>query len=245
MCTEIESKLSRLVEQEGQVSWESFCYHAELVTPRRYISGKRILELGCGLGHLALWWAVNGAEAVIALDEAAGHGAPVGVTNNLPEHIRELSLDNITRVIADALEFEFGNGKWDIVIARNSLHHILPTTDDTCYLTITKQRILGFLARIRDALVQGGTLILQERMRRNLSEFYLPLGLPDPFKQQVVNKTYHRNPGYFAGLAEQAGFAKVIVRYPVSYRLRHLQAVLSNRLGSFLTHSGYILKAMK
>jgi hypothetical protein len=125
------------------------------------------------------------------------------------------------------------------------MHHIIKTDDGTAYLAETLAAHRAFFGTLADGLVAKGRLILCEQMRHNLSELYLPFGLPDFFCQRQVGRRFHRDPEYFTRLLGEVGFTKVTVRYPVSSRLSRLHFLLANRLGSYLTHSGYIIQAVK
>ena len=49
---------------EGTAEWESF---RALLPP---VTGKRVVELGCGIGHLSRRLAAEGAQRVLAIDQS-------------------------------------------------------------------------------------------------------------------------------------------------------------------------------
>ena len=88
--------------------------------------GKRVLEVGCGKGELALYIAMcTNVNEIIALDEAKGQGSPENITQTLKDGIISTGLKNIIVEEKDIMENSFPDDCFDIVIANNSLHHVV------------------------------------------------------------------------------------------------------------------------
>lgn len=82
------------------------------------IKGKRILDLGCGLGDAAVYFALNGAD-VWAIDISPGM---VGITKRLAEkHNVSNKLDAQVMV---AEELKFPDGHFDLIFGNGILHHV-------------------------------------------------------------------------------------------------------------------------
>ncbi len=79
--------------------------------------GKRVLELGCGTGEYALWYAANGAKEVIGVDLSDGSLA-------LANQKKEASgLKNVQFIKKDILELDFPDNSFDYAYSVGVLHH--------------------------------------------------------------------------------------------------------------------------
>lgn len=84
-------------------------------------------------------------STILDLPEAVTHAAPILA--------REGMGDRVVHVAGDALEHDFGDERYDLVLVSNLTHHF----DDP-----TNRRLVGKLAK---ALRPGGVLVIQEMMR--------------------------------------------------------------------------------
>lgn len=79
------------------------------------LSGKRILDLGCGFGWFARWARQQGAASVLGLD----------VSQNMLERARQMTHDNaIEYRRADLETAELPEGSFDLVFSALALHYI-------------------------------------------------------------------------------------------------------------------------
>lgn len=110
----------------GGDSFEKFHYHLRNQLRVLSLSDKRVLEVGCGKGAVSLYMALfSGAKHVTALDEAAGEGAPGGVTQALKDAISSFEVKNLTVVESDVMKNSFEDKYFDVIIANNALHHVV------------------------------------------------------------------------------------------------------------------------
>jgi ubiquinone/menaquinone biosynthesis C-methylase UbiE len=113
-------------------SWHGI-YHDGFAT---HLSGKRVLEIGCGNGLNALVMAALGAD-VVANDIASACEAPIN------EAARQLGLGNISTISGDFAALSFPGKKFDIVVGKAFLHHLTHEVEDdylrkiACLLTPT------------------------------------------------------------------------------------------------------------
>ncbi|HXH81494.1 MAG TPA: class I SAM-dependent methyltransferase [Candidatus Tectomicrobia bacterium] len=101
------------------------------------LHGLRVVDLGCGFGWFCRWAREHGAAQVLGID----------VSDNMLARARAASDDlAITYVRADLETVELPRGAFDLAYSSLALHYI----DD----------LPGLLARVRDALVPGGRLVV-------------------------------------------------------------------------------------
>jgi ubiquinone/menaquinone biosynthesis C-methylase UbiE len=79
--------------------------------------GKRVLELGCGTGEYALWYAANGAKEVVGVDLSDGS---LALANKKKE---EAKIQNVQFIKKNILELDFPDNSFDYVYSVGVLHH--------------------------------------------------------------------------------------------------------------------------
>lgn len=87
--------------------------------PHGDINGKKVLDVGCGLGGKSAWYALHGAEEVVALDldperveRAAGFAAGKGA-------------DNARFLVRDAADLEgLADGRFDLALFNDAFEHL-------------------------------------------------------------------------------------------------------------------------
>ena len=90
-------------------------YHSIL---EDYAPGKRILEIGCGVGSNALFMAQQGADTVIGIDIS-----PAGIEHS--QHIfAAAGLNNGVFAVMDAEALQFEDNSFDLVVGTGVLHHL-------------------------------------------------------------------------------------------------------------------------
>jgi trans-aconitate methyltransferase len=145
-------------------------------------SGERILDLGCGTGHLTARIAATGAH-VVGIDRS-------------PEMIRQAKekYPSLRFEVMDAREFQL-DGNFDAVFSNATLHWIKEP-----------ERVI---AGIRKSLRPGGRFVAEFGGKGNTGEFlkalqhaWAKLGLANP----VPRPWYFPSLAEYAGLLEQHGF---------------------------------------
>jgi SAM-dependent methyltransferase len=107
--------------------------------PYHQITGKRILDVGCGLGGKSTWYALNGAEEVVAVDLD-------------PERVERAArfadskqADNVRFLVQDAARLEgLEQGRFQVVLLNDAFEHI--------------DKPVEALARFHQLLAPGGTV---------------------------------------------------------------------------------------
>jgi SAM-dependent methyltransferase len=152
--------------------WE---FGRDLVSQLRPQAGERILDVGCGTGHLTAEIAATGAR-VTGVDRS-----PAMITQalaNFPELVFE-----VQDVAALSYEAEF-----DAVFSNAALHWVLPAAEAA-----------GCMAR---ALKPGGRLVIELGGRGNIA--ILVEGAYRALRRLGVEDPEKYNPWYFPGVGEYA-----------------------------------------
>ena len=111
MYSEVPWPLNRKTDEE--MGWRLKCLG---IVPDDY-KGKRVLEMGCGTGQYALWYAMNGAGAVTAIDLADGALAVA------QQRKKESNLHNIEFNKMDILNCTLPDNYFDYSYSVGVLHH--------------------------------------------------------------------------------------------------------------------------
>ncbi len=109
------------------------------------VHGKKVLELGCGLGEASVYLATQGADC-LATDCSTGMLATV-------HQLAEFNHVSVRTAVADAEHLPWPDESFDIVYVGNVLHH-LPNPENA-------------LAEIRRVLRPGGGFCVWEPLRHN------------------------------------------------------------------------------
>ena len=137
--------------------------------------GERVLDLGCGTGHLAAEIARSGAE-VVGIDSS-------------PEMVEQARCNypELRFEVADSTDFSFPE-PFDAVFSNAALHWMRPP-----------ERVAGCVAR---TLKPGGRLVAELGGRGNIAA--VVSALEEALEREGVASPHERNPWYFPNIAEYA-----------------------------------------
>ena len=171
-----------IYDQKHSFVWKFGAAVIELLAPRK---GERILDLGCGTGHLTHQIALSGAE-VIGLDRSA----------DMIEQARK-NYPEVRFVLADAADFEFPL-PFDAVFSNAALHWMKE-----------QARVTACIAR---ALKSGGRFVAEFGGKGNLQAIRraIPRALEEmriPIEGDWWNPWYYPTIGEYASLLERHGLA--------------------------------------
>ena len=144
--------LDQLLKENARFNWDDFYSNRDREIPfflnhpdenlvkyfrnKWFQSGMRVLELGCGPGRNAIYFAENGCsvDAVDLSEEALNWGGERVKENNLP----------VTFIKKNLFELDIEEGSYDIVYDSGCFHHIAP------------HRRMSYLHLVRRALKPNG-----------------------------------------------------------------------------------------
>ena len=218
-----------IYESANLKPFRNFEYQMGMMFKGIDLSGKRILEVGCGLGYLSQYLAItNPTSHLIALDEAEGDGSSKDVLSTLEQNNRTIGIDNIEVLKADFNTWDPGE-TFDLVIAKNAVHH-LPWKESLTLkhdAFIFKNRsvhddFLETFQRLRSMVTKGGYLVFGDVSRANFYR-YLPREISRRIR--TVNWRIKPTKREWLYLMKEAGFEGIGYRCDVPYKLRTLEKV--------------------
>jgi cyclopropane fatty-acyl-phospholipid synthase-like methyltransferase len=215
---------------------DNFIYHFHNQFAGMDLSGKRILEIGCGKGFLSMLMASLGQAAqVTALDEAEGEGGSSGDLDVLSGGLKELGLTNVKIVKQDIMQYaEYGS--FDVIVSNNAMHHVcehgLLTWD-----VRARGKYVAIFQHIRKLLRPGGILLMHEYSRLSLWRF-VPIR-----KYRDIEWSLHPTRGEWVRVLRDAGFHSPGARYCAPFKLRAIGPLVKNPVAMFLYYPNFILRA--
>jgi len=176
----------------------------ELLEPVRFLSGDRILDMGCGTGNATFAIAEKvGEEAeIVGLDLSCGQIGLARKNNRFP---------NISFLIADASNAPFEEGCFDKVFITHAIHEM------------PREMRLKALREAKRILQQEGKVVVLELDRPNnffvrlfmglWCGYWLPFNFETPTRRDMLKHGV-------ANEVEEAGFTKVrkISQFRYNYR---------------------------
>ena len=168
---------SSLYDDRHSFVWQKAGDLIELLNPQ---PGQRILDLGCGTGHLTAQINARGAD-VVGLDASASMIAQA--RQNYPQ---------LKFVLGDARSFRFDE-QFDAVFS-NAVLHWIPAAAEV-------------VASVGRALKSGGRFVLEMGGKGNISRIVDALtSVLEASGYPAVNPWYYPSAGEYATLLEQHGF---------------------------------------
>jgi trans-aconitate methyltransferase len=164
---------SSLYDDRHSFVWKKAAGLIDLLDPQ---PGERVLDLGCGTGHLTAQIAERGAE-VIGLDASLSMVAQA--RQNYPK---------LKFALADARTFELGSG-FDAVFSNAALHWIPESA--------------AVIASVARALKPGGRFVLEMGARGNIARIVEVL---TAVLDAASNPWYFPSAAEYASVLEQQGF---------------------------------------
>jgi trans-aconitate methyltransferase len=168
---------SALYDDRHSFVWKKAADLIDLVDPQ---SGERILDLGCGTGHLT-------AQIAERCGEVIGLDASISMIAQARQNYPKLKF-----VLADARTFDLGGG-FDAVFSNAALHWIPEPS-----------RVVASVAR---ALKPGGRFVLEMGAKGNIARIVEVLtAVLEEAGYQTNNPWYFPSAAEYASALEQQGF---------------------------------------
>ena len=204
------------------------------------LSGKRVLEIGCGKGLFSFWASLSGASKVTGLEPLEeGSFDSSEIYTEFKKIVDTLELENIDMLPTTIQDYQKQNEYYDIVLSVASINHL---DEDSC-TKINESRVareiyIRIFSDIADRMKPGAKLIILDCSSKN---FFADMGLINPFGKSI-EWFKHQTPDFWSELLTECGFSKPKITWPSGRFLRYLGIYKRNKILSYFTDSYFRLE---
>lgn len=213
-------------------------YHAALFAGVSF-RGRRVLDVGGGVGTCSFFAALDGASEVVCLDPEA-EGSTSGTGAIFRETAAELGVTT-ARIEATTLQsYVAAPGSFDVVIFHNSINHVEEAACVELHRSEASRRIYrAVFQRVADLMAPGGQLVVADCSSKNL---FPRLGLKHPISRSIEWEK-HQPPEVWARELAAVGFAQPHVGWTSYNRLGALGwRLLANRWAAYVLTGHFTLR---
>lgn len=219
----------------GYKSLSRYKHRGDFILEGIDLTGKRVLDVGCGHGAWCFWSVLNGAAFAQGLEPEAAGSSPgmVGTFQHLAQKYR---LDSKVSCLPVRLEDFSADQKFDIAISYASINHMDESAvqrlhiDPSAVATYLKK-----LAHLNALLNPRADIIVVDCGRFNLWNM---MGIKNPLIRTIEFEK-HQEPEVWIQLFEEAGYAYRDLRWSPLYPFGW---ATMNRLAQILTASEFTLR---
>lgn len=204
-----------------------------------------ILDLGCGNGELVISFSMLFPETnITGVDKYSDYKQSIERKLNAEKLISNSGLSKQCKIVeADAFDLPFEDKEFNLIHARNSLHHMFDSQNAD-----TPKKITSFLIDIKNLLKKNNHLVISEIGPVNYLS-YAKFLIPKKFFfiNQAHNMDYKSKVSCRTWITclKQAGFNIDLVEYYVPYRLRFFRKILACNFFSRFSHSSFMILAQR
>jgi SAM-dependent methyltransferase len=200
--------------------------------------GKRVLDIGGGLGLISYYASIKGASAVVCLDPG-DDGAIIDLNAESMRLQQAMQTDTVSFLPLKLQEYDPDGALFDVIIMSSSINHIdeaacerLPDDPEA------RQSYREIFQQIASMSKPNGRLLVSDVSPRN---FYARLGVRNPFAP-TIEWHKHQPPDVWIDLMAQVGYADFKVRWLSLPRFgRFGEIALSNKLGAYVINSAFMI----
>ena len=228
----------RIYRANRRDQYRAFHWHVEEQVSPHSISGKHVLEIGCGDAMLGLYVALSRKpQLCVAVDNWAGVGGPTARREGAAQLLHQFGADAFCVVQADSWALPSTRHAFDAILANNAPHHIA----GFCRSDGTKEQV-GKLTTVfrslRELLEDDGVLVVQEFDGSTVWRFW-----PFRFRYRQLEWWLHPPMRTWLDAARLGGFKDVSYDYAVPWRARHVCLLLPRTVLGKAVTPGFYLRA--
>ena len=223
--------------------YDAFLFHAQEELAGISLSGKTVLEIGCGRGAFAIYMALaGGAHKVIALDEAEGYGADRENLEQLQAIIERHALVTLEIIKADITASAlFPDECFDLIVSNFAIHHSLHAHRKQASSDEVQNELVKIFINLNRNLNKGGQIVLREMSGINFWRF-----MPYRWKMSHIDWDIHPSLRQWLMALKEAGFNGITHAFLTPYCLSKWPSLLvRNRLANFFFSSSFYLYGKK
>lgn len=228
------------------LKYQRFCWQYKNVFEQIELdAAANILDMGCGDGNLVINFAKRFETVnVTGIDKYSDYKDSTERKANAESLISQFGLsERCTVVEANAFKLPFEENYFDLIHARNSLHHMFNSND-----TAAARDIVAFFKKTKGLLKKNGVWVISEVGPVNYlsyAKFLIPKKLF--FINQAHNMDYKSKFPLktWVDCLKETGFNVIIAEYYVPYRMRYLKTILANDFFSRFSHSSFTILAQR
>ncbi len=196
--------ISAFIEMYPYFNKESYIHYYDFLFGSIPFEGKKVLDIGGGMGFASFYSHCNGASKVVCLEPEAADS--FGKMNETFQKIKDqLEAHNVELLPQTFQEFDNAGEKFDIFILNDSLNHL---DEEAClklrYDAESRKVYLELFKKLHDMANKGAFVVFDDVMPYNIFPL---LGLKNP-KVKTIEWHKHQLPSLWCKLFEQAGFSK-------------------------------------
>ncbi len=204
------------------------------------LSGKNMLEIGCGKGLFCIWASVQGANQVIGLEPLVkGSFDSSRIYTEFKQMVHTLELVNIDLLALRMQDYKADNRYFDIVLSIASINHL---DEDSCIClresNAAKEKYVEIFSNIADQMKEGAKLIILDCSNNN---FFADIGLTNPMVKSI-EWFKHQKPELWAELLSDCGFTDPKITWPSGRYLRYMKTYNRSKLLSYFIDSAFRLE---
>ena len=223
--------------------YDAFLFHAQEELAGIFLSGKTVLEIGCGRGAFAIYMALaGGAHKVIALDEAEGYGADRENLEQLQAIIERHALVTLEIIKADITASAlFPDEYFDLIVSNFAIHHSLHAHRKPASSDEVQSELVKIFINLNRYLNKGGQIVLREMSGINFWRF-----MPYRWKMSHIDWDIHPSLRQWLIAMSKAGFKEVRYAFLTPFRLlKWPSPLVRNRFANFFFSSTFYLYGTK
>ena len=227
--------LKEIGQAVGYKSLSRYKHRGDFILHGIDLTGKRVLDVGCGPGAWCFWSVLNGASFAQGLEPEAAGSSP-GMVGTFQGVAKRYGLETKVSCLPAKLEDFNSDQKFDIAISYASINHMDESAVQRLHVDPSAVTIyLEKLAHLNTLLQPGADVIVVDCGRFNLWNTF---GMKNPLIRTIEFQK-HQEPEVWIRLFEEAGYTYRDLRWSPLYPFGW---ATMNRFAQVLTMSEFTLR---